>query len=100
MPEIGVDVEFPMDDFTQFRLVEGLDDIGLTLRHVDDIAAYELQRSDLLPESEEHSAEMGISAQIALLPGDGTGPEIVEASKPVLAAIQKTFGHRFDPPKC
>ncbi len=48
-PEIGVDVSFPMDDFTQHRLLEGLDDIGLTLRHADEIAAFEARRSDLLP---------------------------------------------------
>jgi 3-isopropylmalate/(R)-2-methylmalate dehydratase small subunit len=48
-PELGVDVEFPMDDFTRFRLIEGLDDIGLTLRHADAIDAYEAGRSRLLP---------------------------------------------------
>ncbi|HEY8448273.1 MAG TPA: 3-isopropylmalate dehydratase small subunit [Thermomicrobiales bacterium] len=48
-PEIGVDVEFPLDDFTQYRLLEGLDDIGLTLRHEDKIAAYETRRPDWLP---------------------------------------------------
>jgi 3-isopropylmalate/(R)-2-methylmalate dehydratase small subunit len=32
---------FELDDFTRWRLLEGLDDIGLTLRHEDDIAAYE-----------------------------------------------------------
>ncbi len=41
VPEIGVEVEFPLDDFTQYRLVEGLDDIGLTLRNEDKITAYE-----------------------------------------------------------
>ena len=48
-PEIGVDVEFPLDDFTQYRLLEGLDDIGLTLQHEDKIAAYETRRPDWLP---------------------------------------------------
>jgi 3-isopropylmalate/(R)-2-methylmalate dehydratase small subunit len=49
VPEIGVHVEFPMDDFTQYRLVNGLDDIGLTLRYEDDITAFERRRSDWLP---------------------------------------------------
>jgi 3-isopropylmalate/(R)-2-methylmalate dehydratase small subunit len=49
VPEIGVEVAFPMDDFTQFRLVEGLDDIGLTLRHADKIAAYERTRPSWMP---------------------------------------------------
>jgi 3-isopropylmalate/(R)-2-methylmalate dehydratase small subunit len=49
VPEIGVEVEFPLDDFTQYRLVEGLDDIGLTLRNVDAVTAYEKQRASWLP---------------------------------------------------
>ncbi|MFC4906200.1 3-isopropylmalate dehydratase small subunit [Actinomadura gamaensis] len=40
---------FEIDDYTRWRLMEGLDDIGLTLRHADDIAAFERNRSDLLP---------------------------------------------------
>ena len=32
-----IEIEFPMDDFTQYRLLEGLDDIGITMRHADDI---------------------------------------------------------------
>ena len=31
-------VPFDVDDYTRWRLLEGLDDIGLTLRHVDEIA--------------------------------------------------------------
>ncbi|CAN5604415.1 3-isopropylmalate dehydratase small subunit [soil metagenome] len=49
VPEIGIEVEFPMDDFTQFRLLEGLDDIGLTLRHGGAIAGYEAARAEWLP---------------------------------------------------
>jgi 3-isopropylmalate/(R)-2-methylmalate dehydratase small subunit len=48
-PAIGLDVPFELDDFTQYRLVNGLDDVGLTLRHADAIAAYEATRSDWLP---------------------------------------------------
>ncbi|MGN6331070.1 MAG: 3-isopropylmalate dehydratase small subunit [Motilibacteraceae bacterium] len=40
---------FEVDDYTRWRLLEGLDDIGLTLRHVDDIAAFEAQRPAWLP---------------------------------------------------
>ncbi len=40
----GVDVPFPLDDFTRWRLMEGLDDIDLTLQHAADIAAYEARR--------------------------------------------------------
>lgn len=48
-PKVGIEAPFPMDDFTRFRLMEGLDDIGLTLRHGDDIDSYEKARSTLLP---------------------------------------------------
>jgi 3-isopropylmalate/(R)-2-methylmalate dehydratase small subunit len=41
--------DFPLDDFTRWRLMEGLDDIGLTLRQEDDIAAYEATRPSHLP---------------------------------------------------
>jgi 3-isopropylmalate/(R)-2-methylmalate dehydratase small subunit len=48
-PAIGFSAPFPLDPFTQNRLLEGLDDIGLTLRHEADITAFEASRSDLLP---------------------------------------------------
>jgi 3-isopropylmalate/(R)-2-methylmalate dehydratase small subunit len=48
-PALGIDVEFPLDDFTQYRLVNGLDDIGLTLRHDDAIASFETTRPGWLP---------------------------------------------------
>ncbi|WP_213455214.1 3-isopropylmalate dehydratase small subunit [Rhizomonospora bruguierae] len=40
---------FPLDDFSRWRLLEGLDDIGLTLRHVAAIDAYERDRKPFLP---------------------------------------------------
>ncbi len=40
---------FPIDDFSRWRLMEGLDDIGLTLRHEDAIAAYEKGRPAFKP---------------------------------------------------
>jgi len=45
---------FPIDDFTRWRLMEGLDDIGLTLRHEADIAAYEASRPTWLPATPLH----------------------------------------------
>jgi 3-isopropylmalate/(R)-2-methylmalate dehydratase small subunit len=42
-------VGFEVDDYTRWRLLEGLDDIGLTLQHVDRIAAFEEQRPAYLP---------------------------------------------------
>jgi 3-isopropylmalate/(R)-2-methylmalate dehydratase small subunit len=40
---------FEIDDYTRWRLLEGLDDIGLTLRHADAITAYEEGRRSWLP---------------------------------------------------
>src|SRR5580698_4908542 len=40
---------FQLADYAQWRLTEGLDDIGLTLRHEDEIAAYEGGRRSWLP---------------------------------------------------
>ena len=48
-PAVGIEEVFPMDDFTRHRLLEGLDDIGLTLRHEDEISAYEATRPAWLP---------------------------------------------------
>ena len=48
-PTLGLGTSFPLDDFTVHRLVEGLDDIGLTLRHTDDITAYEAKRPAWMP---------------------------------------------------
>jgi 3-isopropylmalate/(R)-2-methylmalate dehydratase small subunit len=40
---------FELADYAQWRLIEGLDDIGLTLRHEDEIAAFEARRQPWLP---------------------------------------------------
>jgi 3-isopropylmalate/(R)-2-methylmalate dehydratase small subunit len=40
---------FTIDDYTRYRLLEGLDDIGLTLQHADEIAAFEASRPTWLP---------------------------------------------------
>jgi 3-isopropylmalate/(R)-2-methylmalate dehydratase small subunit len=45
----GVTEPFELADYAQWRLLEGLDDIGLTLRHEDEIADFEERRSELLP---------------------------------------------------
>jgi 3-isopropylmalate/(R)-2-methylmalate dehydratase small subunit len=42
-------VPFDIDDYTRWRLLEGLDDIGLTLRHADRIAEFEAARPSRLP---------------------------------------------------
>jgi 3-isopropylmalate/(R)-2-methylmalate dehydratase small subunit len=48
----GVDAiedSFDIDDYTRWRLLEGLDDVGITLSHADDIAAYEATRPSWKP---------------------------------------------------
>ncbi|MCT3012826.1 3-isopropylmalate dehydratase small subunit [Propionibacterium freudenreichii] len=44
---------FDVDDYTRHRLLEGLDDISLTLRHEDDIKAYEDKRPSFKPVTTE-----------------------------------------------
>ena len=45
----GLKAPFDIDDYTRWRLMEGLDDIGLTLRHVDAITVFERTRPTWLP---------------------------------------------------
>ena len=48
----GVDAiedSFTIDDYTRWRLLEGLDDVGITLSHEDDIATYEAGRPSFKP---------------------------------------------------
>ena len=52
-PAAGLEGTFPLDAFTQHRLLEGLDDVGLTLRHADAIGAFERDRQTWLPVSTE-----------------------------------------------
>lgn len=42
---------FEIDDYTRWRLMEGLDDIGLTLRHEEDIDTFEKSRPNFKPET-------------------------------------------------
>jgi len=45
----GETINFDVDEFRKYCLVNGLDDIGLTLQHVDDIKAYEQRRAQEVP---------------------------------------------------
>jgi 3-isopropylmalate/(R)-2-methylmalate dehydratase small subunit len=44
-------VPFELDDYTRWRLLEGLDDIALTLRDEDAISAFEARRESWLPKT-------------------------------------------------
>ena len=62
-PEVGISVDlegrvvrapgfeepFAFDNFARYRLLNGLDDIGLTLTHEDELEAFERSRPDYLP---------------------------------------------------
>ena len=47
----GFSADFEIDGYTRWRLLEGLDDIGLTLRHVDEIDSYEADRPSFKPKT-------------------------------------------------
>jgi 3-isopropylmalate/(R)-2-methylmalate dehydratase small subunit len=50
-----VTTAFEIDDYTRWRLLEGLDDVGLTERHLDDIEAFEGRRPAWLPTAQPAS---------------------------------------------
>lgn len=45
------EIAFEMDDFTRWRLMEGLDDIGLTLRHTTNVDEFEAKRATFKPKT-------------------------------------------------
>jgi 3-isopropylmalate/(R)-2-methylmalate dehydratase small subunit len=45
----GAAFAFSIDDFRKYCLLNGLDDIGLTLQHADDIRVYEAKRQQTAP---------------------------------------------------
>jgi 3-isopropylmalate/(R)-2-methylmalate dehydratase small subunit len=48
-PAAGIETSFPLDDATRDRFLRGLDDIGITLQHSDEIDAYEARRPSWRP---------------------------------------------------
>ena len=44
-------VPFRIDEYTRWRLLEGLDDVGLTERHLDEIEGFEAARPSFLPKA-------------------------------------------------
>jgi 3-isopropylmalate/(R)-2-methylmalate dehydratase small subunit len=63
-----VTIPFEIDDYVRWRLMEGLDDIGLTLKHEADITAFEATREAWRPKT---------------LPAKTEAPALVEAARPV-----------------
>ena len=48
VPAADIDEPFPMDTATQHRFLNGLDDIGITMSHADEIDSYEANRPSWL----------------------------------------------------
>jgi 3-isopropylmalate/(R)-2-methylmalate dehydratase small subunit len=44
-------ISFDLDDYTRWRLMEGLDDIGLTLRKIDEVENFEEKRAKYKPKT-------------------------------------------------
>jgi len=42
---------FQIDDYTRWRLMEGLDDIGLTMKKIEEVSAFEGKRADFKPKT-------------------------------------------------
>ncbi len=49
IPSAGLRWQFALPDYARWRLLEGLDDIGITLRHAGEISAFESGRPNWLP---------------------------------------------------
>ena len=60
----GLDEVFDMEQFTRWRLMEGLDDIGLTLRHTE-------ERSRVRGDAALVPAD-GLTSRLRFLPGEPT----------------------------
>jgi 3-isopropylmalate/(R)-2-methylmalate dehydratase small subunit len=55
IPAAGLTFPFALPDYARWRLLEGLDDISITLRHADAIADFERRRPVWLPSSRPHA---------------------------------------------
>jgi 3-isopropylmalate/(R)-2-methylmalate dehydratase small subunit len=70
-------VPFQIDDYTRWRLMEGLDDIGLTLQHEDEITAFEASRDAWRPKT---------------LPAKHLPPVEIRAARPVELSLGRRPG--------
>ena len=82
----GRAVPFELDAERRHRLLNGLDDIDLTLQKAEDIDAYEASRERPGPVTLNCRVPQ-LMPNIALLPGDGIGPEVAAAAVEVLNAV-------------
>ena len=47
----GTTIAFEIDDYTRWRLMEGLDDIGLTFTKIDQVSNFEEKRASFKPKT-------------------------------------------------
>ena len=80
----GIVAGFELDDNARWRLLEGLDDISLTLQNEADIATYEGTRPAFKPNTERPELP---ALDLAVIPGDGIGREVVAQGLKVLTAV-------------
>ena len=81
----GISADFELDENARWRLLEGLDDVSLTLRNEADVAAYESTRPAFKPRTQGQDAARLLD--LAVIAGDGIGPEVVAQGLKVLAAV-------------
>jgi 3-isopropylmalate/(R)-2-methylmalate dehydratase small subunit len=48
---LGVTLNFTIDDYTRWRLMEGLDDVGLTFTKIDEVTKFEEKRASFKPKT-------------------------------------------------
>ena len=48
---LGITLNFAIDDYTRWRLMEGLDDIGLTFTKIDEVTKFEEKRASFKPKT-------------------------------------------------
>ena len=71
IPSAGITEPFELADFAQWRLLEGLDDIALTLRHEAAISAYEGSRAAWLPTLAANAPATRLKCAIVIQTRDG-----------------------------
>ncbi|MGF6946823.1 3-isopropylmalate dehydrogenase [Streptomyces auratus] len=81
----GITADFELDENARWRLLEGLDDISLTLQDADTIARYEASRPAFKPHTQ--TTDEIRSIRLAVIPGDGIGQEVVAQGLKVLTAV-------------
>jgi 3-isopropylmalate dehydratase small subunit len=87
----GSELPFEVQPFRKYCLVNGFDDIGLTLRHADKIRAFEAERLAKMPWLATRNLAEAEPMKIAILPGDGIGTEIMAEAVKVLNVLDLGF---------